>query len=123
MKKLFILLVAMLIIGGSASANILKKQSDVFVSSDYLIKNVSILVANTSYEVNFSGGGIASYNLHARGGDIKLTKSGTTTEAGFTIDQGSTLWDHMPMLFAPNTKMYAFATTVPCTLEMFYTYY
>lgn len=126
MKKAFLIGVVVglvVFIASCADANVLKKVSDVFVSSDIKIKNVSVLIANTSYEVNFSEGAIASWNLQARGGDITVTTGGTTTEARWTIGQNAVKWDHFPMLLAKNTKLYVFAATVPATLEMFYTYY
>jgi len=126
MKKVIITVIGcglLVAIATLASANVLKKQSDVFVSSDIKIRNVSILVANTSYPVTFETGGVASFNLQARGADIRISTNEALASAKWTIVQNATFFDHFPMLLAPNKTLYAFSATVPATLEMFYTYY
>jgi len=52
-----------------------------------------------------------------------LSTSSVTTDAYFTIPQGASLWDHLPIIFPKNKTLYVWAASVPVTAEVFYTNY
>ena len=92
MKKL-ILGVLGLVLLVSMSHGILVKNSDFPVSSQEAIYNTTLTTAETVYTVTLDQGTTAQLDIQARGGDIRFCTGGTTTEAFWTITDGSTRWN------------------------------
>jgi hypothetical protein len=123
MRKIVFGLIGFVMLAGVASANYVTNYGNAMISSDDTIMNTTIHIANQTYPVTFEAGAVASFTMYASGADIKLSKSSNITGTKITIPNGASLYDHFPMMLPKNRTYYISSTTVPCTLEVLYTYY
>lgn len=122
MKKFLASLIAVGLFAGVCFANVLPSVGSWPLSSDWEIKNTTCTLADTAYSMALSSGTSVSLTLQAKGGDIRLCKAGTTTEAYFTIGQDQSFYDHFPLPLPASTTLYFWSATAGSTLEVLVNY-
>lgn len=113
------LLVSLMI--GISFGNALVPSGQWLNSSDWKIYNTTLTTAYTVYTVTLASPTV-SINIQAKGGDIRMSKDGTTTEAYWTIGQDQTTWDHLPSPLGAGHILYFWSPTAGVTVEVLHNY-
>lgn len=124
MKRLMIVLLAVLMLVGGAVAEYGPQMGAALSTNYYKIYNTSMPAVNTIYTVTLDAGAGISVNVQAVGGDIRYSKDGTTTEAYWTISDGSVFWPENPLPITKDKILYFWTTsTATPDVQALYFYY
>ena len=101
----------------------MKPYSHYELTSLVTIASKTLTSANITYATTLSAGEVADLEIFAKGGEVRWSIGGTTTEAYRTIPQDSTWWWPVPFIMADETILYFWTPSAGTTVEVLYRYY
>jgi len=122
MKKLILLFIVSVMVAGMVFGDSGIKISDVTTSKDWIPYNLTLPTANTTGVLTISAGAVYMINLRARGGDIRWTKTDSTSAAFWTIGDNETFNPDLPFPLGKDTSLYFWSTTALVTLDAWVSY-
>jgi hypothetical protein len=117
MRKALIGLMVLALVATGVLADAERMSGEWPLSKDWVIYNTTLRTAETVYTVTLADPTV-SINVQAKGGDIRMVKDGTTTEAFWTIGQDQCLWDHLPTPMPASKILYFYSKTNMVTVEV-----